>query len=91
MGTKPETEILNILLDNYEKSKSFTGTNKNTQTFKVSIGSLFPRYLDHAEFEYYTKLNASVAFLLSKDFVSAPWPFYCRRISFRLQRKKAVK
>lgn len=70
MGTKPETEILNVLLDNYEKSKSFTGTNKNTQTFKVSIGSLFPRYLDHAEFEYYTKLNASVAFLLSKDFVS---------------------
>ena len=39
---KYEKQILNELLDKYERSKSFIGTSQVTQRFTITPESLFP-------------------------------------------------
>ncbi len=63
---KHETTILNALLDQYERSKSFVGKNIQNQTFSKRITDLFPRYDDEANFELFSGVNAQVA-LLEKE------------------------
>ena len=67
--------ILNLLLDKYERSKSFTGDNKVEQRFLVKIATLFPKYGDEAEYDLFNALNEAVFALSEMDFVS----FQCKK------------
>ena len=67
--------ILNLLLDKYERSKSFTGDNKVEQRFSVKIATLFPKYGDEAEYDLFNALNEAVIALSEMDFVS----FQCKK------------
>ena len=40
-----QTKVLSGLLDKYEKSVTFTGKNKVSQSFAINIEKAFPRYL----------------------------------------------
>lgn len=71
MMSKYEKTILNVLLDKYEKSKSFTGDNKVNQKFVVKIASMFPKYADHANFEVFQAVNEAVDVLVRKRLISA--------------------
>lgn len=63
---KHETTILNALLDQYERSKSFVGKNVHNQSFSERITDLFPGYDDEANFELFSGVNSQVA-LLEKE------------------------
>lgn len=65
-----EKEILDTLINKYEKSKSFTGQNKVNQSFSVRLEKLFPEFADDAEYEIFTQINEAVQNLLDKSFVS---------------------
>ena len=64
-----EKKILNELLDKYENSKSFKGTNKVNQRFKVRISNLFPKYEDHSDYDLFRAVNEEVDILTRKGFV----------------------
>ena len=64
-----EKKILNELLDKYESSKSFKGTNKVNQRFKVRISNLFPKYEDHSDYDLFRAVNEEVDVLARKGFV----------------------
>ena len=64
-----EKRILNELLDKYENSKSFKGTNKVNQRFKVRISNLFPKYEDHSDYDLFRAVNEEVDILARKGFV----------------------
>lgn len=66
-----EKEIINRLIDKYEKSKSFIGDNKVNQRFTIKIPSLFPKYNDHSEYELFVALNDSIDTLVKKSYVIA--------------------
>lgn len=69
--TKYEKQILNVLLDKYEKSKSFMGTNRVNQHFTQKISQLFPRYEDVSEYDLFCTVNESITALESQRFVRA--------------------
>ena len=69
MATKIESRILNVLLDSYEKSKTFIGENKNQQTFKISVARLFPKYDDDSDFAFYKEINTNLESLKTKELV----------------------
>lgn len=71
MISKYEKEIINNLLDKYEKSKSFTGDNKVNQSFTVKILDLFPKYKDQSNFQVFKDINDAVDILVRKEFVYA--------------------
>ena len=50
--TKYEKQILNVLLDKYEGSKSFIGTNQVNQSFTCKVAQMFPKYKDDSEYEH---------------------------------------
>ena len=49
--TKYEKQILNVLIDKYEGSKSFIGTNQVNQSFTCKLDQLFPKYKDDSEYD----------------------------------------
>ena len=57
---KYESAILNALLDQYEKSKSFIGANKQKQSFIKKIVDLFPDYEDAAQYDVFSGVNEQV-------------------------------
>ncbi len=67
---KFKKNILNQLLDKYERSKSFNGDNKRGQTFSVKITKLYPKYTDEAEYELYQNICETVSELETMSFVS---------------------
>lgn len=67
---KYETIILNALLDQYERSKSFTGSNINNQSFNKKIVDLFPEYEDEAKYEVFTSINEQISNIEKRDFVT---------------------
>lgn len=67
---KYEKIILDSLIDKYEKSKSFTGSNKVSQKFSLKLEKKFPEYADDAEYDAFIQINESVKNLLDKDFIS---------------------
>lgn len=71
MINRYEKEIINKLVDKYEKSKSFTGENKVNQNFSVKISSLFPKYTDHSNYEVFQGVNEAIDILVRKSFVIA--------------------
>ena len=67
--TKYEKDILNALLDKYERSKSFTGNSKVARKIKVKILEMFPEYEDEAEYELFTEVNDAVVQLAEKGYI----------------------
>lgn len=57
---KYEGVILNVLLDQYERSKSFIGANKQNQSFSKKIEDLFPDYADAAQYDVFSSVNEQV-------------------------------
>ena len=57
---KIQQKTLNRLLDKYEKSKTFTGTNQVNQRFEKRIIELFSKYNDDAEYELICDVNDSL-------------------------------
>ena len=66
---KYEKQILNALLDKYERSKSFIGTNQVTQRFTIQPETLFPKYKDDSEFELYCAVNESIDHLEKQGYI----------------------
>lgn len=71
MINRYEKEIINKLIDKYEKSKSFTGENKVNQKFSVKVSSLFTKYGDHSNYEVFQGVNEAIDNLMRKSFVMA--------------------
>lgn len=71
MMIKYEKEIINKLLDKYEKSKSFTGDNKVNQNFSVKVAALFSKYNDHSDYDVFNSVNEAVDILVRKNLVIA--------------------
>ena len=67
---KHETTILNALLDQYERSKSFVGKNVQNQSFNKRIADLFPGYADEANFELFSEVNSRVASLEKEGLIA---------------------
>lgn len=64
-----QKKIVNKLLDLYEQSKTFSGTNQVNQTFGIRIEKIFPKYLDDAEYELFCSINMSVEELKKQQLV----------------------
>ena len=69
--TKYEKQILNVLLDKYEKSKSFIGINQVNQSFTCKVDQLFPKYKDDSEYDLFCAVNESIDILVAEGFVTA--------------------
>lgn len=67
--TKYEKQILNVLLDKYESSKSFIGTNQVNQSFTCKIDQLIPKYKDDSEYDLFCAVNESIDVLVAEGFV----------------------
>lgn len=71
--TNYEKDILNDLLDRYERSKSFTGDNKVNQQFTSKLEKLFPKYDDAAEYDLFQAVNAAVSALAKQKFITVKY------------------
>ena len=63
--------ILNALLDKYENSKSFLGRNKVQQKFSLTVSTLFPKYVDHSEYDTFRNVNEAIDILVRKKLIVA--------------------
>lgn len=63
--------ILGRLLDKYEHSKSFAGTNSVNQSFSVKLGKEFPEYENDSKYEDIAAVQAACAELEELDLISA--------------------
>ena len=68
--TKYEKQILNVLLDKYENSKNFIGTNQVNQSFTCKVDQLFPKYKDDSEYDLFCAVNESIDVLVAEGFLS---------------------
>ena len=62
--------VLNKLLDKYEKSKTFTGTNQMNQSFGKRISEMFSKYNDDAEYELFCDVNEALHKLEMLQYIS---------------------
>lgn len=69
MSSEYAKRILNDLVDKYESSKSFKGTNRVAQSFKTRIPLLFEAYGDHARYEIFRDVNETVDLLERKGLI----------------------
>lgn len=61
--------ILNYLLDKYERSKIFVENNEINRKISVKITKIFPKYEDEAEYQLFTEVNSAIRTLKSKNFI----------------------
>lgn len=66
-----EKQIIDTLINKYEKSKSFSGNNKVSQAFAIKIHSVFPEYMDHSNFEEFQAINEAIDILNRKQLIVA--------------------
>lgn len=71
MNSIYEKKILNSLIDKYEGSKSFIGSNIVNQRFKVCISKLFIEYTDHSKFDVFRDINEVIDVLKRKGYITA--------------------
>ena len=62
--------VLNKLLDKYEKSKSFIGTNLINQSFTKKISEMFSKYNDDAEYDLFCDINEALRMLEMLQYIS---------------------
>ena len=60
---KYEEKILNKLIDQYERSKSFSGNTERNQKFKCKITELFSGYDDSSKYDLFISVNEQIAYL----------------------------
>ncbi len=70
---KQQKKALEYLLDSYENSKTFRGDNRINQSFSVSIGKLFPRYCDDAEYDFFCMINDAMNDLKSLGLIKTEY------------------
>ena len=70
---KIQKKILNKLLDLYEQSKTFRGTNQVNQTFGLKIEKMFPKYRDDTEYELFLAINESVEELKQRGLITVTY------------------
>lgn len=70
MMDRQQRKVLEHLLDSYERSRTFRGDNQVTQTFSVSVGKIFPKYNDDAEYDYFCQINESMEELCAGELVT---------------------
>lgn len=68
--TEYQEKLLNRLIDSYEKSRTYMGTNKNRQHFTIEISKLFPEYADESDFSSFKKINSDMQELEDIRFIS---------------------
>jgi len=68
---KYEEKILNTLLDQYERSKSFIGTNGRNQSFQKKVVDLFPGYDDSSKYDLFKGVNEQIASLEGMGVIEA--------------------
>lgn len=66
-----EKNILETLIDKYEKSKSFIGENKVSQSFSIKLETQFPKYADDAEYDIFLQINEVIQNLLDRKYITA--------------------
>lgn len=62
-------EILNRLLNKYEKSKSFIGNNINKQSFSLHIDNEFPEYLEDSKIDEIQSIINSIELLKDQNLI----------------------
>lgn len=67
---RQQRKVLEHLLDSYERSRTFRGDNQVNQTFSVSVGKIFPKYNDDAEYDYFCQINESMEELCAGGLVT---------------------
>ncbi len=70
MMDRQQRKVLEHLLDSYERSRTFRGDNQVSQTFSVSVGKIFPKYNDDAEYDYFCQINESMEELCAGELVT---------------------
>lgn len=70
MMDRHQRKVLGYLLDSYERSRTFRGDNQVTQTFSASVGKIFPKYNDDAEYDYFCQINESMEELCAEGLVT---------------------
>lgn len=70
MMDKQQRKVLECLLDSYERSKTFRGENQVSQSFAASVGKLFPRYYDDAEYDEFCRINEAMEQLRTEGLVT---------------------
>lgn len=68
--TEYQEKLLNRLIDSYEKSRTYMGTNKTRQRFTIEISKLFPEYADESDFASFQKINSDMQELKDIRFIS---------------------
>lgn len=69
---KYKNKILDKLLDKYEGSKTFNGSNKVRQSFKVKPEIIFPGYGDHSNYQVYEAVNTAIEDLVDMEYIEEP-------------------
>ena len=67
---KIQEVVLNKLLDKYEKSKTFIGTNQINQNFGKKISEIFSKYNDDAEYDLFCDINDALHKLETLQYIS---------------------
>lgn len=67
---KIQEVVLNKLLDKYEKSKTFIGTNQINQSFGKKISEIFSKYNDDAEYDLFCDINDALHKLETLQYIS---------------------
>ena len=67
---RQQRKVLEHLLDSYERSRTFRGDNQVSQNFSVSVGKIFPKYNDDAEYDYFCQINESMEELCAEGLVT---------------------
>ena len=73
---KIKQKTLHKLLDQYEKSKTFTGNNQVNQSFSKRVGELFPKYVDDSEYDFFCDVNEALKALETSARKVPPPPAY---------------
>ena len=60
---------LSKLIDKYEGSATYKGTNKVRQSFSINVEKAFPRYQDDSDYEFYVSFNDEIRELSDLDWV----------------------
>lgn len=68
--TKEQKIILNVLVDKYERSATFRGESRVNQTFSLKPESVFPKYADEREYDFFTVLNQDIRVLRDMGYVT---------------------
>lgn len=68
---KYEEKILNTLLDQYERSKSFIGANDRNQSFQKKVVDLFEGYDDSAKYDLFIAVNEQIKSLVKQGLIEA--------------------